>query len=152
VAIPNWQFFRVIDLTPVTNDDDWPGTASSSTRATVSSHIITVPLDNRTRGPCEKISIYAQILTAAGALVDRGTMTFDITPVEIARPGDPGSPGVEGAEPESLIGGTTVASAPCDKKIVEIGPGARQIAFRISNIQNVPGTADTMRVYWRPGA
>lgn len=152
MALPNYTLFRVLDVNPVADDPDWSATPSSVSPSSIFSHTIQLPLDiGNGRGPCSKISLYGALVTAAGALVDRGSMTFSVTPMEIARPGDPGVPGTAGAEPEVVITGTVqTGRLPQEKILLEVGPVAGRVALRIHAIANVPGTADFMRLYWRP--
>lgn len=155
MSLPEYQFFREItSLGAFTTDPDWAGEpATYAPSAVIAAGTISVPLDiGNGRGPCTKISLYASIHTSAGALVDRGTMTFSLTPLEIAQPGSPGVPGIAGAEPIVVIDGTAEPGEPYSKFILDIGPGCRRVAVRVTDVVNVPGTATSMRLYWKPGA
>lgn len=155
MSLPEYQFFRLIeDLGAFTADPDWAGEPETYTAADViAAGAISVPLDiGNGRGACTKISLYASIHDSAGVFVDRGTMVFSLTPLEIAQPGAPGVPGIAGAEPTAIVDGTSEAGEPYSKFILDIGPGCRRVAVRVTGVASVPGSAETMRLYWKPGA
>lgn len=154
MSLPNWQWFRTIDISGgAANDPDWSGEPDTYDLSDVEDLLIDVPLDlpsGRDDG-LKQLSIYAICLTTAGARVDRSTFTYDLTPIEIARP-DPSGDDMEVSHPVALVEGATSASLPDRKATLNLGPTIAQIVVRVSDMQNVPGTADELRFYWRPGA
>lgn len=152
MSLPGWQLFRVIDLTSPTDDPDWAGEPETYEGEAVADEVMfPVALDiGNGRGPVTKIAIYAVLLDSSGDLVDRGSMTYSLTPLELVRPGPRGVAGVGGAEPVAVIDGTTEDSAPYQKATLEIGPIAARIGVAVRDYVSVPGTAASMRMYWRP--
>lgn len=154
--LPGYKHFRTITLSGFapTGDPDWAGLPETYAAEVVKdTALFPVSLDiGNGRGALGKISIYAVLCDSAGALVNRGTMTFTLTPLEYARPGDPGETGVAGAEPSCIIDGLPEDSAPQQKTKLEIGPTLATIGVAVRDVQNVPGSAVTMRLYYRPAA
>lgn len=147
--------FRTIDLAAFTGDPDWAGEPQTYSAEALreSGVLFDVSLDmGNGRGALGKISIYAVLVDAAGALVDRGSMTYTLTPIEYCRPGDPGAAGVAGAEPVCVIDGEPEDSLPQRKTKLEIGPTTATIGLAVRDVAAVPGSAVTLRMYFRPAA
>lgn len=154
MSIPDWQWFRTIDIASgAANDPDWSDAPETYDIEDVEDIILIVPMDigNSRDVGLKQLSIYGICTTSAGVPVNRGSFTYDLTPVEVAKPGPSGT-NDSIAHPIALVEGTTTTSEPNDKSTLNIGPVVCRLVIRVSNMLNVPASADDLRLYWRPGA
>jgi hypothetical protein len=149
-----WRLFRIIEADPVGTfgpDDDWAGTN------TVPEDSVSVPWKkSRSTGDETQVQIIVFALTAAGALINRGSpeMGFTIRPVEVVDyrngviPADGVAPPISA---NTAVDGLELTDDVTLNRVIDIPDlrGTDKMALRFTDFTNVPGTAATLVVLWR---
>lgn len=146
------------------DDPDWAGTNTAPTEPVGGASIcFGVPSYRGGQvGALRSVWVMVVCRTAAGALLNRGSCTFDMTPTEcFSRDGETKGRGVAAvAAPAVVDQAPMVACIPNRWYEIPIhpvagggtnAPGTRGVTVRLSTIANLPGTTADLEVWIAPG-
>lgn len=159
IATNQWQLLKTLTAAPAgtfADETDWAGTNTVPTTG-----LTGLPHERRRSGQhLESISLWVVALDGSGALLGRGSpvMNWTIQMVQIARYPDDfifdtgaartTAPPLSSSVVVDSLGLSTGVTL--NREIELSGRAIRRFTTRFSGFTNVPGTAATLLVFWRP--